>query len=71
MNFLPGTTGGKTNLKEESLNEIHFCSDKSIMVSHFHWQNSGLVLAAKLAEKTAGNYRLQFIKVLKHMSNFN
>lgn len=29
------------------------------------------LLAAKLAETTAGNYRLLFIKVLKHMSNFN
>lgn len=29
------------------------------------------LLAANLAETTAGNYRLQFIKVLKHMSNFN
>lgn len=49
---------------------MNLCSDKSIMISNFLWQNSGFLLAAKLAETTAGNYRLQFIKVLKHMSNF-
>lgn len=53
------------------LNKINFFSDKSIILSHFHWENCGVLFAAKLAETTAGNYRLQFIKVPKHMSNFN
>lgn len=36
---------GKTNLKENILNKINFFGEKSIIVSHFHWQNSGVLFA--------------------------
>lgn len=45
MTSLPRTMGGKADLKEKVLNKIYLFGDKSIIVSHFHWQNSGVLLA--------------------------